>query len=70
MTLPKINEIQNFELEKIQLEILQLKKQLFELRVKKGTRQTFKPHLFKHIQHRLNQLIFLESKKIFDKSAS
>jgi large subunit ribosomal protein L29 len=70
MTLPKINEIRNFELEKIQLEILQLKKQLFELRVKKGTRQTFKPHLFKHTQHRLNQLIFLESEKTFDKSTS
>lgn len=68
MSLPKINEIRNLELEKIQIEILQLKKQLFEIRIKKGTRQTFKPHLFKHIQHRLNQLIFLESEKIVDKA--
>lgn len=68
MSFPKLEEIKDFELEKIEMEIIELKKQLFQLRIKKGTRQTFKPHFFKHIQHRLNQLTFLENKKIFDKT--
>ena len=66
MSLPKIEEIENLKLGEIQIEILKLKKELFELRIKKGTRQSLKPHLFKHIQHRLNQLIFLEAKKLFE----
>jgi large subunit ribosomal protein L29 len=63
MTLPKITEVRNLELKKIQLEIIELKKQLFSLRIKRATRQTFKPHLFKHTQHRLKQLILLQSEK-------
>ena len=70
MTVPKIVEIKNLDLEKIQTEIIQLQKQLFELRIKKGTRQTFKPHLFKHTKHRLKQLIFLEDEKIFNRTTS
>jgi len=66
MSLPKINEIQNYDLDTIQTEIIKIRKELFELRIKKGTKQTFKPHLFKHNYHRLNQLIFLEYEKIFD----
>lgn len=67
MSLPKIDEIKNLDLETIQSEILNLRKELFELRMKKGTRQSFKPHLFKHTRHRLNQLISLEYQKIFGK---
>jgi large subunit ribosomal protein L29 len=70
MALPKIVQIKNLDLEKIQTEIIELQKQLFELRIKKGTRQTFKPHLFKHIKHRLKQLIFLEDEKIFNRTTS
>jgi ribosomal protein L29 len=39
------------------------KKQLFELRLKKATRQSFKPHLFKHNKRRIAQLLTLESEK-------
>lgn len=67
MSLPKISEVKDLDLETIQAEILSLRKELFELRMKKGTRQTFKPHLFKHTRHRLNQLIYLEHQKIFGK---
>lgn len=38
-------------------EILKLKKELFELRFKKATRQNIKPHLFKRIRHRLAKLL-------------
>ena len=68
MGLPKIEEIKELDIEKIQSEILNLKKELFELRMKKRTRQAFKPHLFKHTRHRLNQLIYLEYQKIFGKT--
>lgn len=64
MSLPKIEEIKDFDLQKIQIEILELKKQLFNLRIRKKTSQNVKPHLFKYIQYRLKQLIFLEDKKI------
>ena len=66
MSFPKISEIKNYDLETIQNEIIRIRKELFELRIKKGTRQSLKPHLFKHTQHRLNQLIFLEAKKLFE----
>jgi len=66
MSLSKFKDIETFELDKIEIEIIELKKQLFELRIKKGTRQTFKPHLFKSIQRKIKQLAFLEYKKVFD----
>lgn len=69
MSLPKIIEIEDLDLEKIQSEIIELKKQLFKLKIKKGTNQPFKPHLFKHTYHRLRQLIFLEHKKIYNKTS-
>ena len=39
------------------------KKQLFDLRLKKATRQSFKPHLFKHNKRKVAQLLTLESQK-------
>jgi ribosomal protein L29 len=38
-------------------------KQLFDLRLKKATRQSFKPHLFKHNKRKVAQLLTLESQK-------
>jgi large subunit ribosomal protein L29 len=68
MNLLKIEEMKDFDLEKIQIEIIELKKQLFNLRVRKKTRRNVKPHLFKYIQYRLKQLIFLEYRKILEKT--
>ena len=42
---------------------LEVKKQLFDLRLKKATRQSFKPHLFKHNKRKVAQLLTLESQK-------
>jgi len=64
MSFPKINELKDLELNEIKNEILALKKELFELRLKKAARQSFKPHSFKHIKHRLRLLINLEYEKL------
>ena len=39
------------------------KKSLFELRLKKATRQSFKSHLFKHYRRKIAQLLTAESQK-------
>lgn len=40
------------------------KKELFDLRLKKATRQSFKPHLFKHTKRKIAQLLTLQSQKL------
>lgn len=57
MALPKKKQVIDLAPIKLQSEIITIKKQLFELRIKKATGQTLKPHIFKHLQHRLKQLI-------------
>nr|YP_010443747.1 ribosomal protein L29 [Vacuolaria virescens]UTE94634.1 ribosomal protein L29 [Vacuolaria virescens] len=67
MSLIKIKKIRDLDLKTIQDEILSLKKELFELKIKKGVRQPFKPHLFKQKRHLLNQLIFIQYEKSLKK---
>jgi large subunit ribosomal protein L29 len=40
-----------------------LKKQLFQLRLQKATRQLEKPHRFKHTRQRLAQLLTVETER-------
>ena len=61
MSLPNIKEIQTLTISEIENEILLTKKQLFELRLKRVTRQGFKSHLFKHCKHRLSQLLMVQA---------
>ncbi len=58
-----LSEVKCFDKETLTKEIVSTKKQLFELRLKKATRQSFKPHLFKHNKRRIAQLLTLESEK-------
>ena len=58
-----LSELKNFDNETLNKEIVNIKKQLFELRLKKATRQSFKPHLFKHNKRKIAQLLTLESQK-------
>ena len=46
--------------DKLLTTILDSKKQLFELRLQKATRQSFKPHLFKHLKRKVAQLLTIE----------
>jgi large subunit ribosomal protein L29 len=63
MPLPKISEARELTDEKLSDEILAVKKQLFQLRLQKATRQLEKPHQFKHARHRLAQLLTVETER-------
>lgn len=63
MALPKISEARELSDEKLAEEIIAVKKQLFQLRLQKATRQLEKPHQFKHARHRLAQLLTVESER-------
>lgn len=63
MPLPKISEARELSDEQLDSEISAVKKQLFQLRLQKSTRQLEKPHEFKHARHRLAQLLTVESER-------
>jgi large subunit ribosomal protein L29 len=62
MSFPKFTELKSLtNIVDIDKEIFVLQKNLFDLRLKKSTSQTVKPHLFRHTKHRLAQLKFKKS---------
>ena len=56
-------ELKDLNDEAMSKEVLDTKKSLFELRLKKATRQSFKSHLFKHYRRKIAQLLTAESQK-------
>lgn len=56
MSLPKIEQLFPLDDLQIEQEILAAKKELFDLRLKKSTNQSFTSHSFRHIKHRIGQL--------------
>ncbi len=67
MSLPKIKEIEILDEEILKLKILETKKEIFSLRLKKATFQSFQPHLFAHTKHKLAQLLTIENKRKLNK---
>ncbi|MDP5018680.1 50S ribosomal protein L29 [Anabaena sp. UHCC 0187] len=63
MPLPKISEARELNDERLSEEIVAVKRQLFQLRLQKATRQLEKPHQFKHARHRLSQLLTVEGER-------
>ncbi len=63
MPLPKISEARNLSDREIAEQIIAAKKQLFQLRLQKATRQLEKPHQIKHVKHRLSQLLTVEHER-------
>ncbi|MBW4556731.1 MAG: 50S ribosomal protein L29 [Trichormus sp. ATA11-4-KO1] len=63
MPLPKISEARELSDEKLAAEIVAVKRQLFQLRLQKATRQMEKPHQFRHAKHRLAQLLTVETER-------
>jgi len=62
MTLPKYKELNNLvNISDIDKEIFLLQKNLFDLRIKRSTNQTNKPHLFTHTKRRIAQLKYKKS---------
>lgn len=64
MALSKISEVRNLSDEELSDQILAVKRQLFELRMQKATRQLDKPHQFKHARHQLAQLMTIEQERL------
>nr|YP_010032335.1 ribosomal protein L29 [Schizocladia ischiensis]QOW07542.1 ribosomal protein L29 [Schizocladia ischiensis] len=64
MSLPRVKEILILTNEELDKEILNIKKKLFELRLKRGTGQSFKSHLFKHNRHRLSQILMIKQRRL------
>lgn len=62
MSLPKIDEIIMLNNSEIEDEILNVKKELFNLRLRRKTKQSFKSHQIKHSKHRLSQLLMIKKK--------
>ncbi|BAS58953.1 MULTISPECIES: 50S ribosomal protein L29 [Leptolyngbya] len=63
MALPKIADARELKDEELSDQILAVKKELFQLRMQQGTRQLDKPHQFKHLKHRLAQLLTVERER-------
>lgn len=61
MSLPKIDEITMLTNTELENEILNVKKELFRLRLRRGTKQSFKSHQLKHSKHRLAQLLMIKN---------
>ncbi|ARV62367.1 50S ribosomal protein L29 [Nostocales cyanobacterium HT-58-2] len=63
MPLPKISEARELTDEQLAEQIVAVKKELFQLRLQKATRQLDKPHKFRHARHRLAQLMTVEGER-------
>jgi large subunit ribosomal protein L29 len=63
MPLPKIEDVRNLSDQEIVDQIVETKKELFQLRFQKATRQPVQPHQFKHVCHRLAQLLTVERER-------
>jgi len=63
MPLPKVEEVRELSDQELNDQIVATKKELFQLRFQKATRQLEKPHQFKHLRHRLAQLMTLERER-------
>ncbi len=60
MALSKMADLRKLSVEEIDAKVQELKKELFDLRFQKATKETIQPHLFKHIQHEISQLMTLK----------
>ena len=63
MSFSKIKEVESLDQAAIEQTVLDLSKELVDLRIKKATRQNFKPHNFKHIKRKLSQLLTVQNLK-------
>lgn len=63
MPLPKIEDARNLSDFELADAILAAKRELFELRLQQATRRLEKPHQFKHVRHRISQLMTVERER-------
>ncbi len=70
MSLPKVEDARKLSDAELQEQIVAVRRELFQLRFQKGTRQLEKPHQFKHARHRLAQLMTVERERQLTASKS
>lgn len=63
MALSKFSDLKELSDNEVQQQIMDCKKTLFDLRVKKATRQLEKPHPITHTKHKLAQLMTLAAQR-------
>lgn len=63
MAFQNFSDFKDYDDAKLSEEIVIAKKSLFDMRLKKATRQTFKPHLFKHTKRKIAQLMTIERQR-------
>jgi large subunit ribosomal protein L29 len=63
MALPKIAEVTILTDEELAAEIIAVKRNLFDLRLRQATRRLEKTHEFKHNRHKLAQLLTVEHQR-------
>jgi large subunit ribosomal protein L29 len=63
MAFANFEEFNKLSDEVLATEIVEAKKQLFELRLQRATRQSFKSHSFKHLKRKVAQLLTIESSR-------
>ncbi|HEY9729124.1 MAG TPA: 50S ribosomal protein L29 [Chroococcales cyanobacterium] len=63
MPLPKIEDARNLSDGELADAILAAKRELFQLRLQQATRRLEKPHQFKHVRHRIGQLMTVERER-------
>lgn len=68
MALPKIADIISLTDEELASEIVAVKRNLFDLRLRQATRRLEKTHEFKHNRHKLAQLLTIEHQRKTTKS--
>nr|QCI04128.1 ribosomal protein L29 [Antithamnionella ternifolia] len=64
MTINIITELKNTEIITLQQKIIELKKEIILMRIKKNTQQNIKTHLIKDKQHLLAQMLTVETLKL------
>lgn len=63
MALPKIEEARKLNDEELVAAIASAKKELFDLRFQRATGQLEQTHQFKHIKHKIAQLLTVERER-------
>ncbi|HEY9827149.1 MAG TPA: 50S ribosomal protein L29 [Stenomitos sp.] len=69
MALSKMRELRSLSPDEVETEIQTLKRQLFDLRFQKATRQAVKSHEFKLARHKLAQLKTLQQERLLEAEA-
>jgi large subunit ribosomal protein L29 len=61
MAFTNFEDFNKLSTEELSTQIVETKKQLFDLRLQRATRQSFKSHSFKHLKRKVAQLLTIES---------